>query len=182
MLRFALRHFTAILIIVAIAVWALVYLPQSPSFAVFRMKQAIDARNGEEAAKYVDFESVVKHAGYEMVKKRGGGDPMSSMIGNAAIDLFTKPMAQIAKAWSVRKVNDGDKDVQMPDAAVAGAIVLLHRSGDTAYTDFKDHKGQEWEIHLARGDDGQWRVVEVKNIEQLLEKLQRDQEKNLNAP
>lgn len=182
MLRFALRHFTAILIIVAIAVWALVYLPQSPSFAVFRMKQAIDARNGDEAAKYVDFESVVKHAGYEMVKKRGGGDPMSSMIGNAAIDLFTKPMAQIAKAWSVRKVNDGDKDVQMPDAAVAGAIVLLHRSGDTAYTDFKDHKGQEWEIHLARGDDGQWRVVEVKNIEQLLEKLQRDQEKNLNAP
>ena len=182
MLRFALRHFTAILIIVAIAVWALVYLPQSPSFAVFRMKQAIDARNGDEAAKYVDFESVVKHAGYEMVQKRGGGDPMSSMIGNAAIDLFTKPMAQIAKAWSVRKVNDGDKDVQMPDAAVAGAIVLLHRSGDTAYTDFKDHKGQEWEIHLARGDDGQWRVVEVKNIEQLLEKLQREQEKNLNAP
>jgi hypothetical protein len=182
MLRFALRHFTAILIIVAIAAWALVYLPQSPSFAVFRMKQAIDARNGDEAAKYVDFESVVKHAGYEMVQKRGGGDPMSSMIGNAAIDLFTKPMAQIAKAWSVRKVNDGDKDVQMPDAAVAGAIVLLHRSGDTAYTDFKDHKGQEWEIHLARGDDGQWRVVEVKNVEQLLEKLQREEDKNLNAP
>jgi hypothetical protein len=182
MLRFVLRHFTAILIIVAIAVWALVYLPQSPSFAVFRMKQAIDARNGDEAAKYVDFESVVKHAGYEMVQKRGGGDPMSSMIGNAAIDLFTKPMAQIAKAWSVRKVNDGDKDVQMPDAAVAGAIVLLHRSGDTAYTDFKDHKGQEWEIHLARGDDGQWRVVEVKNVEQLLEKLQREEDKNLNAP
>jgi Protein of unknown function (DUF2939) len=182
MLRFVLRHFTAILIIVAIAVWALVYLPQSPSVAVFRMKQAIDARNGDEAAKYVDFESVVKHAGYEMVQKRGGGDPMSSMIGNAAIDLFTKPMAQIAKAWSVRKVNDGDKDVQMPDAAVAGAIVLLHRSGDTAYTDFKDHKGQEWEIHLARGDDGQWRVVEVKNVEQLLEKLQREEDKNLNAP
>jgi hypothetical protein len=182
MLRFVLRHLTAILIIVAIAVWALVYLPQSPSFAVFRMKQAIDARNGDAAANYVDFESVVKHAGYEMVQKRGGGDPMSSMIGNAAIDLFTKPMAQIAKAWSVRKVNDGDKDVQMPDAAVVGAIVLLHRSGDTAYTDFKDHKGQEWEIHLARGDDGQWRVVEIKNVEQLLEKLQREEDKNLNAP
>ena len=69
-----------------------------------------------------------------------------------------------------------------PDAAVAGAVILLHRNGDTAYTNFKDNKGQEWEVHLARGDDGQWRVVEIKNIEQLLEKLQREEQKNLNAP
>src|SRR6266851_362612 len=151
MLRFALRHFTAILIIVALAGWALFYLPQSPTFAVFRMKQAIDARNGEAASNYVDFDSVMKHAGYEMVQKRGGGDPMSSMIGNAAIDLFTKPMAQIAKAWAVRKVNDGDPAVQMPNAAVVGAGPLLHRNGDSAYTKFTDNKGQEWEVHLARG-------------------------------
>jgi hypothetical protein len=182
MLRFALRHFTAILIVVAVAAWSLFYLPRTPSFAVFRMKQAIDARDGEAASNYVDFESVVKHAGYEMVSKRDGGDPMSSMIGNAAIDLFTKPMAQIAKAWAVRKVNDGEPEVQMPGAAVAGSLVVLHHSGDTAYTDFKDNRGQEWEVHLARGDDGQWRVVEIKNIEELLEKLQREEQKNLNAP
>src|SRR5258708_31128321 len=145
MLRFALRHFTAILIIVALAGWALFYLPQSPSFAVFRMKQAIDARNGEAASNYVDFESVVKHAGYEMVQKRGGGDPMSSMIGNAAIDLFTKPMAQIAKTWSVRKVNDGDPEVQMPNVAVGGAVVLRHRGGETGYTTLNDNKGGERE-------------------------------------
>ena len=174
-----MRHLTSILIVAAIAVWAIFYLPQSPSFAVYQMKQAIDARNGDAAARYVDFESVVKHAGYEMVQKKGGGDPLSAMIGNAAIDLFTKPMAQVAKAWSVRKVNDGDPDVQMPTAAVLASLVVLHRSGDRASTDFKDNKGQEWEVHLARGDDGQWRVVEIKNIEQLLEKLQP---KNLNAP
>jgi hypothetical protein len=177
-----MRHFTSILIVAAIAAWAIFYLPQSPSFAVYQLKQAIDARNGEAASRYVDYESVVKHAGYEMVQKQGGGDPLSSMIGNAAIDLFTKPMAQLAKAWTVRKVNDGDPDVQMPNAAVAASLVVLHRSGDRASTDFKDNKGQEWEVHLARGDDGQWRVVEIKNIEQLLEKLQRQQQKNLNAP
>jgi hypothetical protein len=182
MLRFALRHFTAILILGAFAAWAFFYLPQSPTFAVLQMKRAIDARNGDAAANYVDFESVVKNAGHEMVQKQTNGDPMSAMLGNAAIDLFTKPMAQIAKAWAVRKVNDGDRAVQMPGAAVAGAVVLLHRNGDTAYTDFKDHKGREWEVHLARGDDGQWRVVEIKNIEQLLEKLQREEQKNLNAP
>jgi|SRR5579863_4371078 len=182
MFRFALRHFTAILIVVALTFWALFYLPRTPSFAVFQMKQAIDARDGETASHYIDFESVVKHAGYEMVQKKGGGDPLSSMIGNAAIDLFTKPMAQIAKAWAVRKVNDGDRNVQMPGAAVAASLLVLHRSGDSAYTDFKDNKGQEWEVHLARGDDGQWRVVEIKDIEQLLEKLQREEQKNLNAP
>jgi len=38
----------------------------------------------------------------------------------------------------------------MPPAAVAGAIVLLHRSGDTAGTDFRDDKGVRWNIRLAR--------------------------------
>src|SRR5260370_34498849 len=96
---------------------------------------------------------------YEMVQKRGGGDPMSSMIGNAAIDLFTKPMAQIAKAWSVRKVNEGDREVQMPNAAVAGAGILLHRSGGTGYTKFKDNKGQGLEGHTSRRGDCHRRVV-----------------------
>ncbi len=178
-MRFVLRHFTAILILAAVGGWALFYLPDTPSWAVLRMKQAIDARDGDEAAKYVDFESVVRHAGYEMVQKQGGTDPLSAMIGNAAIDLLNKPMAQVTQAWAVKKVDDGAREVQMPGAAVAASIVLLHRNGDTAFTDFKDNKGQEWEIHLARGDNGYWRVSEIKNIEQLLQKLQQ---KSLNSP
>jgi hypothetical protein len=174
-MRFVLRHFTAVLILAALTGWAVFYLPNSPSWAVLRLKQAIDARDGDAASQYVDFESVVKHAGHEMVQKQGGTDPLSAMIGNAAIDMLSKPMAEMAKAWAVDKVNNGAHEVQMPGAAVAGSIVLLHRDGDTAYTDFKDNKGQEWEIHLARSDDGNWRVSEVDNIEQLLEKLQHDQ-------
>lgn len=174
-MRFVLRHFTAVLILAALTGWAVFYLPNSPSWAVLRLKQAIDARDGDAASQYVDFESVVKHAGHEMVQKQGGTDPLSAMIGNAAIDMLSKPMAEMAKAWAVDKVNNGAHEVQMPGAAVAGSIVLLHRDGDTAYTDFKDNKGQEWEIHLARGDDGNWRVSEVDNIEQLLQKLQHDQ-------
>jgi hypothetical protein len=177
MFRFVLRHFTAVLIVAAVAGWALFYLPRTPSWTVLRMKQAIDARDGDGASRYVDFESVVKHAGYEMVRKQGASDPLSAMIGTAAIDLFAKPMAQITQAWAVKKVDDGAREVQMPGAAVAAAIVLLHRNGDT-----KDNKGQEWEIHMARGEDGEWRVTEIKNIEQLLQKLQRDQAKHLNAP
>ncbi len=36
------------------------------------------------------------------------------MIGNAAIDLLSKPMAQVAQAWAVKKVDDGAREVQMP--------------------------------------------------------------------
>lgn len=182
MFRFVLRHFTAVLIVAAVAGWAVFYLPQTPSWAVLRMKQAIDARDGDGASRFVDFESVVKHAGYEMVRKQGASDPLSAMIGNAAIDLLAKPMAQITRAWAVKKVDDGAREVQMPGAAVAASLVLLHRNGDTAFTDFKDDKGQEWEIHLARGEDGAWRVTEIKNIEQLLQKLQRDQHLGTPAP
>lgn len=180
-MRFIFRHFTAILIIAAVACWAVFYLPYTPSYAVLKLKQAIDARNGDEAAKYVDFESVVTKAGQEMVQKQGGTDPLSAMLGNAAIGLLAKPMAQMTQAWAIKKVDDGAREVQMPGAAVAGSLVLMHRNGDTAYTDFKDHKGQEWEVHLARGDDGYWRVTEIKNIEQLLEKLQREEQKRLNS-
>ena len=182
MIRFALRHFTSILILAAVAAWAIFYLPNTPSWAVLRMKQAVDARDGEAASRFIDFESVIKHAGYEMVKEKGGDNPLGAMVGKAAIDLFSKPMAQMANAWAVKEVNDGDKDVQMPGAAVAGSLLVLHRSGDTAYTDFKDHKGQEWEIHFARTDEAGWRVTEIKNVEQLLEKLRRAEGKHLETP
>jgi len=174
-MRFVLRHFTAILILAAVSGWAIFYLPNSPTWAMMRMKQAIDARDGDSAARYVDFESVVKHAGYEMVQKQGANDPLTAMLGNAAIDLLTKPMAQMARSWAVQKVDDGAHEVQMPGLAVAGSAVLLHRNGDTAATDFTDNKGQRWRIHLARGDDGVWRVTEVEDVGQLLQKLQHNQ-------
>jgi hypothetical protein len=173
-----LRHFTGILVLAAVAAWAIFYLPYTPTWAVLQMKRAVDARDGQEAARYIDFDSVVRHAGQEMVQKRGGGDPLSTVLGNAAIDLFIKPLSQLVQSWAVKKVDDGAKEVQMPGAAVVGSLVLMHRNGDTAYTDFKDRKGQEWEIHLAREDD-RWKLVEVKNVEQLLEKLQHDAQSGL---
>ncbi len=93
MMRFVLRHWTGILVLVVLGWWALVYVPASPSFAVFQLKRAIDARDGDAAARYVNFESVVKHAGYEMVQQKAN-DPLSQMVGQGAVDLFSKPLAQ----------------------------------------------------------------------------------------
>ncbi len=70
----------------------------------------------------------------------------------------------------------------MPAGAVAGAILMMHRDGDSAYSKFRDHNGQVWEVHLARNADGQWQLVEVKNIRQILAKLQPAPSSAVEAP
>jgi hypothetical protein len=193
MARFALRHWTAILIIIVAAGWAAFYLPDTPSYSIFELKRAIDARDGDGAAAYVNFRKVVLNAGYEMVQQRngsgsgddGGGDDSSnllgSLIGKGAVDLLSGPMAALLKQWAIQQVNDGAKEVQMPSAGVIGAIALLHRYNDTAYTRWQDKKGQVWEVRMAR-EPGGWKIVEVKNVKQLLDKLERHEEKSLNSP
>jgi hypothetical protein len=187
-MRFALRHWTAILLIVLIAGWALFYLPGTPSYAIFELKQAVDARNGNDAAFYVDFKKVVQNAGYEVVQDQnsssGGTDAsniIAQFVGKSAVDLFAGPMAALLQQWSVQQVNDGAKQLQMPAAALAGAMLLLHRNDGTAYTQWTDHKGQVWEVRMER-EPGGWKIVQVKNVAQLLEKLKRQQDNQLGSP
>ncbi len=181
MIRFVFRHITALAIIIAVAAWAIFYLPNTPTWSVLRLKQAIDARNGEAAARYVDFQNVVKNAGYQMVQQKAADNPLGAMVGRAAVEFLSQPMAGMLEAWAKDEVNKGNPDLQMPGAAVAASLVVLHRSGDTASTQFTDRKGQTWEIHLARSPGGFWQVVEVKNVEQLLEQLKQREQKRFQA-
>jgi hypothetical protein len=197
MARFAIRHWTAILILLVAAGWAVFYLPDTPSFAVFRLKQAIDDRDGETAATYIDFQKVVRNAGYEWLQGKKGGDsgdgddsgesggdsnsPFGQLLGRGAIDLFSGPMAALLQRWAIQQVNSGDKQVQMPPAALVGAIVMLHRYGDSDYTRWQDKKGQVYEVSMAR-EDGAWKIVEVKNVQELLNRLKPPEEKNFELP
>lgn len=187
-MRFALRHWTAILLVVLIAGWAIFYLPTTPSYAIFELKQAVDARNGSAAGSYVDFKKVVQNAGYEAVQNQnngsGGTDAsniITQLVGRSAVDLFSGPMAALLQQWAVEQVNDGAKQVQMPAAAVAGATLLLHRNDGAAYTQWTDHKGQVWEVRMEREAD-RWKIVQVKNVAQLLEKLKRQQGNQFASP
>jgi hypothetical protein len=185
-MRFFLRHWTAILILLALSGWGFLYLPNTPSYAIFQLKRDIDARDGNAAANYVDFQQVVRNAAYEMVEGQNtGGDNTSNLIGQligkGAVDLFSGPMAALSRTWAINQVENGVKEVQMPGWGVAGAIVLLHRDGDNAYTRFTDRKNQVWEVQMAREDNG-WKIVEVKNVRQLLEKLRRHEMKDFNNP
>jgi hypothetical protein len=187
-MRFALRHWTAILILVLIAGWAIFYLPATPSYAIFELKQAVDAHNGSAAASYVDFKKVVQNAGYEVLQNQNGdsggtnaSNIIAQLVGKGAVDMFSGPMAALVQQWAVQQVNDGAKQVQMPAVAVAGATLLLHRNGGTAYTQWTDHKGQVWEVRMEREADG-WKIIQVKNVAQLLEQLKGQQQKQFADP
>jgi len=171
MTRFALKHWTSILIAAVVVWWALFYVPDTPSYALVQLKRAIDAQNGSAAIRYIDFDSVVSHAGDEMMQKNGN-DPLGQLLGRGAMQLFSKPMANLAKAWTQKKIDDGDPNLKIPGPAVAGAIVMMHRNGDTASTSFHDKKGREYEIKLSRDANQGWRVTEVKNAKQILEEIQ----------
>lgn len=172
--RFLLRHWTAALLVAVAVGWAVFYLPSTPTFAVLELKLAIDARDGDRAARFVDFQSLVRNAGMQMVQNQtGSNDPLADFIGRGAVQLLSAPAARMVESWAKQKVDDGAREVQMPAAAVAGAVFLLHNNGATAYTRFRDRKGQVWDIRMSRNSDGQWQVVEVKNIQQLLEQLQK---------
>jgi len=185
-MRFFLRHWTAVLIVLVLAGWTLFYLPYTPSYTIFRLKQAVDARDGETAASYVDFQKVVQNAGHELVQgDAGDSEPNSNLLGQllgrAAVDLFSGPMAALVRQWSIQQVNDGAREVQMPGVAVAGAILLLRNDGAVAHTRWTDNRGRVWEVRLTREANG-WRVTEVKNIRQLLEKLRQREQKEFNPP
>jgi hypothetical protein len=182
MARFAIRHLTAILILAAVAAWAIFYLPGTPSWAIFQLKQAVDARDGAGAARFVDFQKVVINAGDEMVSDQSGsGNVVTEFLGKGAVQLFSGPMAALLESWAEKKVDDGARQVQMPALAVAGAILMLHRDGDSAYTRWQDNKGKVWEVRMAH-EQGQWKIVQVKNVKQLLDRLQREQSKNPYGP
>jgi len=138
MARFALRHWTSILIVIALAAWAIFYLPDTPSFALFQLKQTIDARDGASAARYIDFQQVVRNAGYEMVddpNSPNAGNILGQFLGKGAVDLLSGPMAALLQSWATQQVDNGNPDLQMPAAAVSWsraasrAVVKLARSG-----------------------------------------------------
>jgi hypothetical protein len=173
MSRFLLRHWTSVSVVVILAAWAAFYLPTTPSWTIIQLKRAIDARDGATAGAYVDFPSVVRSAGYQMLQKNNtDGNIISDMIGRGAVDMLSTPMASIAQSWAQHEVDEGQRDVQLPGWAALAAIATMRRDDTGASTELTDKKGQHWVIRFARGDDGRWRIVEVDDIKQLLGKLE----------
>lgn len=178
--RFITRHITSIVVTVVVAWWAIFYLPASPTWALIWLRNAVQNRDGDAAARYIDFQSVIQHGAREMLQQDSANNPLGALVGQAAVQLLAGPLSQMAESIAKRKVEEGDPNLQIPIGVVAGSLLLLHRSGDTAWTKFTDRKGRTWEIHMTR-EAGGWQITEVNNARQLLEKLQQHEAKELNS-
>lgn len=172
MIRFTVRHITTIAIVAVLGWWALFYVPGTPSYALLKLKLAVDGRDGAAAVNYVDFREVARNAGYEYMKhEKAGGSVLGQIVGESAVAALSGPIGALARAWAQRQVNDGARDVQIPGLALTGAILMMRRDGRTAHTRFRDKRGRMWDIRLEQQQDGCWRIVEVKGIRQLLANL-----------
>jgi hypothetical protein len=178
--RFIVRHFTAILVVLVLGWWAIFYLPNAPTWTVIWLRAAVQNRDADAAARYIDFQSVVQNAAKDVVAQDTEKNPLGAFIGQAAVQLFSQPMAQMAEKIARERVSDGDPNIRIPPVAVLGAIVLMHRDGDSAWTKFTDRKGQNWEIHLTREPDGIWQITQVKDARVLLQKLKEHEAKEFN--
>ena len=175
MASLALRHWTAILIAVAIAAWAVFYVPQTPSWMILRLKQAIDARDGAGAARYVDFQSVVQQCrvgnggGPERLKR--GYQQLSGCIGREGCRLSCflvqwprcSSRGQFSKSITAR-----NKYRFLPQRRPRRSCYSIEtatppiRAGLTTRVKFG-------KCRLAR-EEGGWKIVEVKNVEAIARK------------
>src|SRR5215471_2985427 len=178
--RFLVRHFTAILVLIVLGWWGVFYLPNTPTWALLWLRAAVENRNGDEAAQYIDFQSVMQHAATDVVSDQAAKNPIGALVGQAAAQLFSQPMANLAESIAKQRVNDGDPNLRIPAGAVALSLIMLHRDGDTAWTKFTDRKGQNWELHMTR-ENARWQVTEVKDARVLLQKLREHEEKQFNS-
>lgn len=180
MARFITRHITAIVVTIVVGWWAVFYLPASPTWAVFWLRNAVENRDGDAAAQYIDFQSVIQHAAKDVMQEDAAKNPLGAFVGQAAVQMLSGPLSQMAESIAKQKVNEGDPNLRIPAGAVAVALLILHRHGDSAWTKFTDRKGQTWEIHLTR-EEGRWEVTEVHDARVLLEKLKEHERKELNS-
>src|SRR6184192_4214694 len=93
--RFIVRHFTAILVSLVLAWWSIFYLPSSPTWTVLWLRNAVQNRDGDTAARYIDFQSVVQNAAKDVVEQDASKNPLGAFMGQAAVQLFSQPLAQV---------------------------------------------------------------------------------------
>lgn len=168
--------------------WLLLYLPASPSWAMWDFYDAIEARNGEAAASFVDFQSVTKNMidkGFKTAaaKPAPGQNPgeriMNEALARGIGSLLNAPLADTLKEEFERKVAQGVPAEQLSRWKLLVAIMKVDRHGDSAETSGIDDKGQKYKVTFSSKPDGHWRVVEVegdairKSIEEGLGKSQQ---------
>jgi hypothetical protein len=142
------------LLALAIGIFAAV-LPSTPTWALWRIKSAIDRNDTEELSALVDIASVTQRAVTELDGSRGG------------LDLGQIAAAYISGGKVMTVFNDPEKPLEITGGDVFAAWWGMHRDGDLVYVTLP---AGERSIDLILGDQPSrgWRIVGVTPISALL--------------
>ncbi|MBI3302742.1 MAG: DUF2939 domain-containing protein [Deltaproteobacteria bacterium] len=155
----------------------------TPSYSLYRIKQALEAHDYAAFSHYVDVDSVLDHALDEFVesKEKNAEEPgrrgsLARALRKGFLKNFARDARDVVKAGLEIAVEQAVKDrdhplPEIPAFAVIGALWYKRADGDTASFPVKVKKGKQIEIKARQTPEGLWRVVEVANLPALLPTL-----------
>jgi hypothetical protein len=156
----------------------------TPSYSVYRIRQALETHDYELFTRYVDVDSVLDHALDELTNLESKNSEESTAHGPLAQALrkkrpfkeFAEGARAMAKAGLEFVVEQSVKNrenqlPEIPASALVAALWVGRAEGDTVRFPIKVKKGARVEVKARRTPEGLWRVVEVENLPALLPAL-----------
>lgn len=132
------------------------FLPASPTWALWEIKQAVDRRDLDALQEMVDLPAVAARAIGDLAG--GGSEP--------AIDLGSIGLSLLGGGRVLTVFNDPDKPLRLGARDVVAAWWNMRREGDvTALT--LDAGGKDVSL-LLRHQGGRWRIVGVTPLSALI--------------
>ncbi len=140
--------------------WSIAQLPTTPTWALWRIKSALDDDDLAALRARVDLTAVATRAIGEIGSPAGEG-PASG------IDLKEIGLALLSGGKLLTVFNDPERPLRLDAADFLAAWWNMRRDGDLAYLSLPAD-GREIALVLGRGSDDEWRVVGVTPLSALI--------------
>jgi hypothetical protein len=165
----------------------------TPSYSLYRIRQALLAHDYTTFSYYVDVDSVLEHALDELTSERAkSGEErtprgaLGKLLKKGPFKEFMRDARDVVKAGLAiaveRAVRDQERPLpEIPATAVVAA--LWHGQAEDGVTHFpvRVKKGEMIEVRARQAPSGIWRVVEITNLPALLPSLKRHRAKQEQA-
>ncbi len=155
----------------------------TPSYSLYRIRQALETHDYVLFARYVDVDSVLDHGLDALVgneEKNAEEQPPRGALARALrkglLKNFARDARAVVKAGVEIAVEQAVKDQksqlpEIPASAVFAALWAGRAEGDTRSFPLKVKRGNQIEVKARQTPEGLWRVVEIENLPALLPAL-----------
>jgi hypothetical protein len=161
----------------------------TPSYTLYRIRQALLAHDYATFSYYVDVDSVLDHALDEFSHKKRPEDepekprsPLAKLFKKGILKDFVRDAREVVKAGLEialeQAVRDQERPLpEIPAFAVAAALWHGRAEDNTVSFPIKMKKKEMLEVKAKKNAAGIWRVIEITNLTALLPALKRHQER-----